>query len=307
MSSLTLVVMAAGVGSRYGGLKQVEGFGPSGEAVMEYSVYDALKAGYDKVVFIIRRDFEVLFRNRLGRKIERRVETAYVFQSLDQLPAGFAIPRDRTKPWGTGQAVLACRDAVRTPFSAVNADDFYGRTSFEAMARELKRAKAGDGIPDYAMIGYRLANTLSEHGHVARGVCESSPDGYLRTIRELLKVQRFSDGIKHTENGIDWTPLPEESLVSMNFWGFKPSLFDELDGLFREFLRTNAATLAKAEFLIPEAVGVLIRRNKARVKVLPTQERWFGVTYPEDRAMVQAAILERVRQGLYPTDLWSGA
>lgn len=307
MSSLTLVVMAAGVGSRYGGLKQIEGFGPSGEAVMEYSVYDALKAGYDKVVFIIRKDFEALFREGLGKKIERRAETAYVFQSLDQVPPGFAVPGDRNKPWGTGQAVLACRDAVRTPFSAVNADDFYGRTSFEVMARELERAKSGDGIHDYAMIGYRLANTLSEHGHVARGVCESTPDGYLRTIRELLKIQKFEDGIKHTENGVDWMPLPGESLVSMNFWGFEPSLFDELEGLFREFLRTNAASLAKAEFLIPEAVGGLVRRNKARVKVLPTRECWFGVTYPQDRAMVQAAILERVRQGLYPADLWSEA
>jgi hypothetical protein len=307
MSSLTLVVMAAGVGSRYGGLKQIEGFGPAGEAVMEYSVYDALKAGYDKVVFIIRKDFEGLFRDRLGRRIERRAETAYAFQSLDQVPPGFAVPGNRNKPWGTGQAVLACRDAVRTPFSAVNADDFYGRTSFEAMALELKRPKSGSGIHDYAMIGYRLANTLSEHGHVARGVCESTPDGYLRTIRELLKIRKFEDGIKHTENGVDWTPLPDESLVSMNFWGFEPSLFDELEGLFREFLRTNAASLAKAEFLIPEAVGGLVRRNKARVKVLPTREHWFGVTYPQDRAMVQAAILERVRQGLYPADLWSEA
>ena len=307
MSSLTLVVMAAGVGSRYGGLKQIEGFGPSGESVMEYSVYDALKAGYDRVVFIIRRDFEDAFRERVGRKVERAAETAYVFQSLDQVPPGFAVPGDRTKPWGTGQAVLACREVVGTPFSAINADDFYGRTSFEAMARELGRAEAGDGIPDYAMIGYRLANTLSEHGHVARGVCESTPDGYLQTIRELLKVQRFPDGIKHTENGVDWTPLAAESLVSMNFWGFGPSLFDELEGLFREFLKSNAAALAKAEFLIPEAVGVLIRRGRARVKVLPTQERWFGITYPQDRARVQAAILERVRQGTYPADLWTAA
>ena len=305
MSSLTLVVMAAGVGSRYGGLKQMDSFGPAGEVVMEYSVYDALKAGYDKIVFIIRKDFEDVFRERLGGKIERVAETAYVFQSLDQLPRGFAIPEVRTKPWGTGQAILACRDAVRTPFSAVNADDFYGRTSFEAMAGELRQAKSEDGLHHYAMIGYRLANTLSEHGHVARGVCEATPEGDLVSIRELLKIQRFPDGIKHTENGVDWTPLAGESLVSMNFWGFEPNLFDELEALFREFLRAKAGFLAKAEFLIPEAVGSLIRSRKARVKILPTRERWFGLTYPQDRPMVQAEIRDRVRQGLYPAPLWS--
>jgi hypothetical protein len=305
MSSLTLVVMAAGVGSRYGGLKQIESFGPGGEVVMEYSVYDALKAGYDRVVFIIRKDFEDLFRERLGRKIERVVETDYVFQSLKQVPPGFALPEGRTKPWGTGQAVLACRDAVGTPFSAINADDFYGRASFEAMAGELRRVKSEDGVHHYAMIGYRLANTLSEHGHVARGVCEGTPDGDLINIRELLRIQRFPDAIKHTENGQDWAPLPSDSLVSMNFWGFESNLFEELDILFRAFLRANTRSLTKAEFLIPEAVGSLVRSQKARVKILPTRERWFGVTYPEDRDLVRAAILDRVRQGLYPAELWS--
>jgi hypothetical protein len=307
MSSLTLVVMAAGVGSRYGGLKQIDSFGPGGEVVMEYSVYDALKVGYDRIVFIIREDFEDLFRDRIGKKIERVAETTYVFQSLDQLPPGFTVPEGRTKPWGTGQAVLACRDAVRTPFSAVNADDFYGRATFEAMARELHRKKNGDGTHHYAMIGYRLGNTLSEHGHVARGICEATPDGYLINIREVLKIQKFPDAIKHTENGVDWTSLPEESLVSMNFWGFEPNLFDELDALFRDFLRANAGSLATAEFLIPEAVGNLVRRKIARVRILPTREHWFGVTYPLDRSLVQGAILERVRQGFYPADLWSGA
>lgn len=306
MSSLTLVVMAAGVGSRYGGLKQIDSFGPGGEVVMEYSVYDALKAGYDRIVFIIRKDFEDVFRSRIGKKVERVAETAYVCQSLDQLPPGFVLPEGRTKPWGTGQAVLACRGAIRTPFTVINADDFYGRSTFETMAGELRRAKTADGIYQYAMIGYRLANTLSEHGHVARGICEGTPDGYLVNIRELLKVQKFPDGIKHTEDGLAWTPLPEESLVSMNFWGFEPSLFGELEVLFGEFLRVNKGSLTKAEFLIPEAVGSLVRAKKARVKILPTRERWFGITYPQDRALAQAALLERVRQGLYPADLWSG-
>ncbi|MGD1008945.1 MAG: nucleotidyltransferase [Candidatus Aminicenantales bacterium] len=304
MFSLTLVVMAAGVGSRYGGLKQIDSFGPGGEVVMEYSVYDALKAGYDRIVFIIRKDFEDVFRSRVGKKVERVAETVYVCQSLDQVPPGFVVPEGRTKPWGTGQAVLACREAIRTPFTVINADDFYGRSTFETMADELRRVKSADGVDHYAMIGYRLANTLSEHGHVARGICEGTPDGYLINIRELLKVQKFPDGIKHTEDGLDWAPLPEESLVSMNFWGFEPSLFGELEVLFREFLRSNKGSLTKAEFLIPEAVGSLVRAKKARVKILPTRERWFGITYPQDRALAQAAILERVRQGLYPADLW---
>jgi hypothetical protein len=306
MSSLTLVVMAAGIGNRYGGLKQVEAFGPGGEVVLEYSVYDALKAGYDRVVFIIRRDFEDLFRDRIGEKIGRVVETAYVFQSIDQLPPGFNAPPGRTKPWGTGHALLCSRDAVRTRFSAINADDFYGRATFEAMAAELRREEAGDGAYHYAMMGYRLANTLSEHGHVARGICESTADGYLINIREVLKIQRFPDAIKQTENGVDWTPLSGESVVSMNFWGFQPNLFGELETLFQEFLRTRSGSLDKTEFLIPEAVGNLVRSKKARVRILPTRERWFGVTYPQDRARVQAAILERVREGLYPERLWPG-
>jgi len=305
MATLTLVVMAAGVGSRYGGLKQMDAFGPGGEVVMEYSVYDALKAGYDRVVFIIRRDFEEAFRDRIGRKVERAADTAYVFQSLDQVPAGFSVPPGRAKPWGTGQAVLASREAVRTPFAVINADDFYGRAAFELMAAELRRRKPADGAYHYAMMGYRLANTLSEHGHVARGVCDAAPDGCLRNIRELLRVRKFAEGIKHTEDGTTWVPLPEDSLVSMNFWGFEPNLFNELESLFREFLLENAANLGKVEFLIPEAVGSLVRRGKARVKVLPTRERWFGVTYPADRALVQEAIRERVRQGLYPAELWS--
>jgi hypothetical protein len=307
MPSLTLVVMAAGIGSRYGGLKQLDPFGPSGEAVLEYSVYDALRAGFDKVVFIIRKDFEAQFRQAVGRKVERVAETAYVFQSIDQVPQGFSVPVGRVKPWGTGQAILVCKDVVATPFSAINADDFYGRATFEIMAGHLGRKRTNEAMSDYAMVGYRLANTLSEHGHVARGVCQATSDGYLVDIHEYLKIQRFADGVKYTENGKDWMPLPESSLVSMNFWGFAPDLFAQLDSRFRDFLREDTGNLTKAEYLIPEVVGSLVRERKARVTILPTQDRWFGVTYPEDRPIVQAAILERVRQGIYPADLWSGA
>lgn len=306
MSSLTLVVMAAGIGSRYGGLKQIDPVGPSGEVVLDYSVYDAVRSGFGRIVFIIRRDIEEAFRERIGRRIERAAETAYVFQSLDGLPPGFSVPEGRTKPWGTGQAILACRDEVSTPFLAINADDYYGRGAFEAMAGYLGREpQAGPGL-EFAMVGYRLENTLSEHGTVARGVCEATPEGFLVGICELLKVRSFPEGIKHTENDRDWTPLAPESWTSMNFWGFTPALFGELERRFPEFLRANAGSIAKAEFLIPEVVGALLREKKARVRILPTKERWFGVTYPEDRPAFRRAILELVEAGAYPRDLWAG-
>jgi hypothetical protein len=306
MASLTLVVMAAGIGSRYGGLKQIDPVGPSGEVVLDYSVYDALRAGFDRVVFIIRKDIEAAFRDRIGRRVERAADTAYVLQSLDQVPPGFLVPEGRKKPWGTAQAILACEDAVSTPFLAVNADDYYGRTAFEAMAGHLGRGPGGRGTPEFAMVGYRLENTLSEHGTVARGVCEATPDGYLIGIRELLKIKRFADGIKHTENGVDWRPLDPASWTSMNFWGFTPLLFGELESRFPEFLGRSAANILKAEFLIPEVVGELIREERVRVKVLPTRERWFGVTYPEDRPVFKAAIQALVESGIYPRDLWAG-
>lgn len=306
MASLTLVVMAAGIGSRYGGLKQIDPVGPSGEVVLDYSVYDALRAGFDRVVFIIRKDIEDAFRDRIGRRVERAVETAYVQQSLDQVPPGFAVPAERKKPWGTGQAILACRDAVSTPFLAVNADDYYGRTAFEAMAGYLGRPPRNGARSEFGMVGYRLENTLSEHGTVARGVCEATADGYLVGIRELLKIKRFPDGIKHTENDVDWTGLDPASWTSMNCWGFTPVLFDELERRFPEFLRRNEDRIVKAEFLIPEVVGELIREGRARVRILPTRERWFGVTYPEDRPLFKSAILALVEAGVYPRDLWAG-
>jgi len=305
MPALTLVVMAAGVGSRYGGLKQIDPVGPSGEVVLDYSVYDALRAGFDRVVFIVRGDIETAFRQRIGRRIEGAADTAYVLQSLDQVPAGFTVPEGRTKPWGTGQAILACRKAVTTPFLAVNADDYYGRTAFQAMADFLGRLPGGASAREFGMVGYRLENTLSEHGTVARGVCEATADGYLVGIRELLKVQRFPDGIKHAEDDA-WVSLDPGSWTSMNCWGFTPVLFGELERRFPEFLRKSAASSLKAEFLIPEVVGELVREGGARVRILPTRESWFGVTYPEDLPQFKAAILGLVESGVYPPDLWAG-
>jgi hypothetical protein len=307
MSSLTLVVMAAGVGSRYGGLKQIDPVGPSGEVVLDYSVFDALRAGFGRVVFIIRKDIEKAFRERIGRRIERAADTAYVFQSPDQLPAGFVVPEGRKKPWGTAQAILSCKDSVRTPFLAINADDYYGRTAFTAMAGHLGREDGGAGRHEFAMVGYRLANTLSEHGTVARGVCTATAEGYLVGIRELLKIRKSGDAVEHTENDADWMPLDPASWTSMNFWGFTPGLFAELEALFPEFLRANASSILKAEFLIPEVVGALLAAGRARVRILPTRERWFGMTYPEDRPAFRTALLGLVDSGVYPRDLWAGA
>ncbi|MCX6569612.1 MAG: nucleotidyltransferase [Candidatus Aminicenantes bacterium] len=307
MASLTLVVMAAGIGSRYGGLKQIDPVGPNGEVVLDYSVFDALRAGFGRVVFIIRKDIEEAFREKIGRRIERAADTAYVIQSPDQLPPGFVVPKGRKKPWGTAQAILSCKDSVRTPFLAINADDYYGRTAFTAMAGHLGREGGAAGRHEFAMVGYRLANTLSEHGTVARGVCTATAEGYLVGIRELLKIRKSGDAVEHTENDADWMPLDPASWTSMNFWGFTTGLFAELEALFPEFLRANAARIEKAEFLIPEVVGTLLGASRARVRILPTQERWFGMTYPEDRPAFRTAILGLVGSGVYPRDLWAGA
>lgn len=304
MASLTLVVMAAGIGSRYGGLKQIDPIGPNGEIVIDYSIYDALRAGFDKVVFIIRREIEDAFRRKVGRNVEGRVETAYVFQELTPMPEGFHLPPERTKPWGTGHAILRARDEVATPFAAINADDHYGRTAFASMAAYMRKAADTPEFYDYAMVGYILENTLSEHGHVARGVCAADPEGRLVDVCERRNVQRFKDGVKYTENGWDWIDIPADSVVSMNIWGFTPSIFDELDARFPVFLKANRSSISKAEFLIPEVVGNLVREKKARVKVLSNSERWYGVTYPDDRPRVQAAIRELVARGLYPENLW---
>jgi len=304
MKNLTVVVMAAGIGSRYGGLKQVEPAGPNGEALVHYSIYDAWKSGFDRTVFIIRKDIEADFRDKIGRRIEKQIDTSYVFQSVADVPPDFALPAGRVKPWGTGQAILACRETVQDPFLVINADDFYGRSSFLAMAEFLKKIRQ-DKIHDFALAGFRLANTLSEYGHVTRAVCRISDDGYLEDIKEIFKIRKSSGRIEHSPDGNEWIPLPPDNPVSMNFWGFTPGLFEELARMFPEFLRENAKNLDKAEFLIPEIIGTLIRIGRARVKVIPTPEKWFGVTYPQDMTEVRKSILELIGQGVYPAPLWA--
>lgn len=306
IQSPTLIVMAAGIGSRYGGMKQVDPIGPNGEIVIDYAVFDALRAGFGKVVFLIRRDIEEVFREKVGSTIEKHVETVYVFQELSNLPPGFHVPPDRKKPWGTGHAVLSCKDVVKEPFAVINADDFYGPGAFQALADYLRQARDPvNGPYDYSMAGYVLENTLSEHGTVSRGVCEVTANGYLAQVRERTKIQRFDDAVKYTENGEDWVALPANSIVSMNMWGFTPSFFTELERRFPHFLTENAANLSKAELYLPVVVNQLLDEGKAAVKVLPVHEKWFGVTYPEDRSSVQEAVRWLIRRGIYPETLWT--
>jgi len=300
-----LVVMAAGMGSRYGGLKQLEALGPSGETVMDYSLFDACRAGVKRVVFVIRRELEAAFREKIGAKYERWLEVDYAFQELDLLPQGFEVPAGRTKPWGTAHAVLAAAGKVQAPFLVINADDFYGAHAFRTLADWLKEGQPEDRMA-YAMVAFRLANTLSENGSVARGVCLLEEDGQLRGVTEHTGLER--DGADVIERGSQGELLRfnGDEPVSMNIWGFRPSLFPELAARFEQFLRTRG-TDPKAEFFLPAVIDALLREGKATVQVLQTPERWFGVTYREDREDAAARIRTLVEQGVYPADLWSRA
>lgn len=302
MAGPQLVVMAAGIGSRYGGLKQIDPVGPSGEIVIDYSVYDAIRSGFEKVIFIIRRDIEEIFREKVGRTIEKQVDTAYVFQELDRLPDGVVCPPDREKPWGTGHAVLCAADEITGPFSAINADDFYGAGSFGLLADYLASAGDRDGKYDCCLVGYVLGNTLTDHGHVARGVCQTL-DGRLTEIVERTCIQKFADGVKYTEDGENWVEIDPETTVSMNMWGFTTGFLDELRTGFDEFCRTSL-NKPKSEFFVPILVNDLIVAGKTSPKVLVTGEQWYGVTYQEDKPSLKAAINQMVASGKYPESLW---
>jgi dTDP-glucose pyrophosphorylase len=288
----TLVILAAGMGSRYGGLKQIDPVGPGGQTIMDYSIYDAARAGFGKVVFVIRRGFADVFRREVGARAERRLPVEYAYQELTDLPDWFALPAGREKPWGTGHAILAARGLVAEPFAAINADDFYGREGFETLARHLASAT------DFAMVGYLLRATLSDHGSVARGVCAIDAEGYLETVVEHLKLERRGDAAVDRRSDGD-VPLTGDEIVSMNFWGFTPALFEHLQTGFEEFLRSHGPE-GRSEFLIPSVVDRLIRERKARVKVLRSSGAWFGVTYPEDKPRVMENIRALIAQGLYP-------
>jgi hypothetical protein len=294
--------MAAGMGSRFGGLKQVEAIGPNNAVLLDYSIYDALKAGFGRVVFIIRRDFEQVFRDKVGRKWEDKVDISYVFQELDMLPAGFSLPAGRTKPWGTSHAIWTARHDVREPFSALNADDYYGPGSFRIIADYLSASVRLDH-PDYALVGYKLYNTLSDYGPVARGVCESGSDGFLKRVVEHLRIEK--DGPKARVIEEDRIlPLEGTETASMNFWGFTPYLFGQLDEGFTTFLAAKGKE-EKSEYLIPRSVDGFLRAGTAKVKVLPTDDPWFGLTYAQDLPRVKNEIAMLTEQGVYPELLWS--
>lgn len=299
--SSTLVVLAAGIGSRYGGLKQIEAVGPGGEIVIEYSVFDALRSGFDRVVCVIRRDIEADFRALVAARFERHVRVDYVYQDLQDLPAGLAMSPERRKPWGTAHAVRACRDVVREPFAVINADDFYGRRSFESLGGFLKGVTVTDSR--YSMVGFTLSNTLSEHGHVARGVCEVDAAGMLRRVVERTHIERATEGIVFTDGAGTRHVLTGDERVSMNMWGLTPALFPALEREFRAFV-VRFGLDPKAECYLPTVIDTLVGENAATVQVLETPEAWFGVTYPQDKGVVVQGIRQLVDANVYPGKLW---
>lgn len=297
MTEPTLLVLAAGMGSRYGGLKQIDPIGANGETIIDYSIYDAMRAGFRKVVFVIRRDIEGQFKQLVGSRFEKKIAVEYVFQQLDKLPPGFSVPANRTKPWGTGHAILMAADVIHGPFAAINADDFYGANSFRVLAGHLMSDSG-----DFAMVGFVLRNTLSEFGSVARGVCQATPEGFLDSVTETTKIERDGTGAKASGPDGRILRLTGDETVSMNMWGFSLSLFDELRGRFVEFLRKHGSE-EKAEFYIPSAVNEVVQAKRARVKVLRSPDSWFGVTYREDRPFVVRGIRELIARGDYPERL----
>ena len=306
MKNTTLVIMAAGIGSRFGGgIKQLEPMGPNGEIIMDYSIYDAKEAGFNKVVCIIRKDIEEDFKEIIGRRIEKVMDVEYVFQSLDDLPEGFSAPADRSKPWGTGQAVLCCKGVVNEPFAVINADDYYGKEGFKKVHDYLVSEHTADVAYDMCMAGFILKNTLSENGAVTRGVCVVGENDYLAKVVETGGLQLNAEGkMDHEDNGYDMVITPEQH-VSMNMWGFPPAFLDELEAGFVDFLSGISENEVKQEYLLPAVVDQMIQSGKASVKVLETQDKWFGVTYKEDKEGVVASIKKLIADGVYPANLWA--
>ncbi|HEY5040745.1 MAG TPA: sugar phosphate nucleotidyltransferase [Verrucomicrobiae bacterium] len=299
MTKPTLLVLAAGMGSRYGGLKQIDPVGPAGETIIDYSIYDAMRAGFGKLVFVIRKDIEQPFREIVGARFEKRIAVEYVFQELDKLPAPHTLPAGRTKPWGTTHAILMAENVIKENFAAINADDFYGRQAYQVLVRHLT-----SGTPDYAMVGFILKNTLSDHGSVARGVSRVDGNDYLTHIVEMMKIERDGQGAKNTEPDGKITRLTGDEAVSMNFWGFTPALFPQIKAEFGKFLQ-KAGGEQKSECYIPATVGELVTSGRARCKVLRSSDSWFGVTYREDRTQLVESIRQLIAQGKYPDKLWT--
>lgn len=304
MKKTTLVIMAAGMGSRYGGIKQLEAVGPSGEIIMDYSVHDAIEAGFNRVVIIIRKDIAKDFYEVIGNRIEQLVEVEYVFQDLENLPSWFEKPEERTKPWGTGHAILSCKDVVNEPFVVINADDYYGKEGFKKIHEFLTREDNDNDLYQFCMAGFVLGNTLSDNGTVTRGICEVNTENLLVDIVETSGIQALNgEGVALNGEG-ETIKVNLQGPVSMNMWGFTPELFPVLEKQFSEFLEGLDGKELKAEFLLPEVVDGLIKTNKAEVRVLNTDDRWFGVTYKEDKQMVVDSFQELVKKGVYPTRLY---
>ena len=297
----TLLVLAAGLGTRYGGLKQIDDVGPHGQTLIDYSVYDAIRVGFSRIVFVIRHYFEDEFREKVSSKFDRFVETAYAYQEIDACLGGFPRVEDRQKPWGTGHAILVSKDVIDEPFAVMNADDYYGVNALKTILRFIAAGRASSR--DHAMVGYTLRNTLSEYGSVSRGVCDCDGDTFLKTIVERKNVQKTADGARYVDPDGSAHALTGEEIVSMNLWGFQPSIFDHLQAQFGQFLQDQDAS-ASAELLIPSVVDELIKSREATVKVLKTEDSWFGVTYRQDKAVAAQCIRELTNEGLYPEKLW---
>lgn len=305
MNKPVLVVLAAGLGTRYGGkagLKQIDPVGPSGEIIVDYSIYDAVRAGFHKVVFVIKREMEEVFRESIGRRISGRIETAYAFQEIDDLPAGYAVPSGRVKPWGTAHAVMAARHVVDEPFAVIGADDFFGLGTFRALYRHLENVDPQSG--DFAMAGFTIENTVTRYGHVSRGIC-TAEDGFLRGVTERTYITLAEDGHAQysLDRGVTNVPIPQGSIVSMNTWAFTPRMFRELEAGFPAVIDGMEDPL-KGEYYLPSAVDSLIHAGRATVKILETHERWYGVTWQEDKPFVMQAIADMVARGDYPEKLW---
>ncbi len=284
----TLVVMAAGMGSRFGGLKQIEPVGPGGQAIIDFSVYDAKAAGFNKVVFIIKHEIEKDFKEIVGKRIEKMIDVDYAFQELDMLPDGFVCPNDRVKPWGTAHAIYCARDKVNTPFAVINADDYYGKSAYQKMYDHLKEQKG-----DFCMVGFRLENTLTENGTVSRGICEVK-NGVLKSVTERTKIL----DCKYTEDDEKWVTLAPDSIVSMNMWGFTPEIFNYIENDLKEFF-SEKINLPKVEYYLPTVVSNVIERGQKDVSVMVAEEKWYGVTYKEDKESVVNALLQKIKNGEY--------
>jgi NDP-sugar pyrophosphorylase family protein len=304
MSELSLLVLAAGVGRRYGRLKQVDRIGPSGETLLDYSLYGALQAGIGRVVFVIRREIEELFRQSVGDYWKRHLEVDYVFQEMEAgLPEGFAVPPTRKKPWGTGHAVLITRGAIDSPFVTINSDDFYGPSAFLELAAWLRKSCSSDSPPDeYGFVGYRLRNTLSDHGYVSRGVCRIDRAGFLTEIVERLRIEKEGLGARALDKNGGGMPLTGDEVVSLNFWGFKPTLFSHLEKGFAEFLE-RSGTDPELEYFIPSVINALLLAEKISVKYIPTEEPWFGITYPQDLPCARKQVQALINKGIFPPNI----